>query len=313
MQPVQVYANFILLIDGYLHESQSLCNIHIPHEIFELISKFYPLTDKVKYHHHYEVPGISSTEWEINTEHVFESLKISEFGSMRSGNKYDYGALIITVHHDLILEKYATIHVNGKGYKGGGFGENGKSALNNKYGGKGAMTYANCGGGGGYATSGSDGDDYDNDGNNAKGGDSFGNAICRYLYGGSGGGGSRVSSTRAPHLDMIGGCGGGILIIRVYGSLILHQYSSIEANGETGYASRDGCGSGGTILIFCTNLKINQYKITDTLIVARGAENKRGLTGYYGGTGGDGRIVIQCGNKKQIAWKNICLPHPYLM
>ena len=306
MEFVKEQPNFVLLTSGYLHELESICNIRIGEEIFRLIANFYPLSHKVKYHSHYTVPAISSTEWESDTDHVFESLKISEFGSMRL-SKHNRGVMMITVVKDLILGKYATIQVNGQGHVGGKFGQNGDSALN-KYGGQGAITYSNCGGGGGYATPGTKGDDSDNYWIHAKGGNCFGDAMCKYLYGGSGGGGSRVGG-----VGNIGGSGGGVLILRVYGSLYLNEYSSIEANGNIGYGIRDGCGSGGTILLYCTNLKMNNDMISDTMIIAKGGENKRRYTGFYGGSGGDGRIVIDCRNKERIRLNGICSPKPYVL
>ena len=306
--------NFVLLISGYLHQLQSSLEIHIPWDIVIVIQKFYPLSHKIKYHDDYTVPGVSSTEWDKEFEHVFKSLTISEFGSMRL-NKYEHGSLIITVLNDLTLCKYGVIQVNGNGYNGGKYGKNGCSAYNKKYGGQGAITDFNCGGGGGYTTKGMNGDDYDDYDNYistiAMGGDAFDtNMSHKYLYGGSGGGGSKVGQQSR------GGNGGGIILLRVYGCLNLNESSSIEANGETGSSSRDGSGSGGSIMIYCNTLKMNKHRslfatTMNKIIESKGGKVERGASGWYGGDGGLGKILIYCHNNDRLTFESICSPKPY--
>ncbi len=158
---------------------------------------------------------------------------------------------------NLTVGRYAMIHADGAGFRGGVDG-----VLNHEGQGPGGAVHSNYGSAGGSY--------------GGRGGDSYSYGAPRDPYGdaeapllpGSGGAGKEASE---------GGSGGGAILLSVGNRLTVH--GKISANGDTG----TGAGSGGSIYITCQSLAGKRGSIR-----AQGGNG----TGTVGSGGGGGRVAI---------------------
>ena len=253
-----------------------------------------------------EVVISDNKEFTADEVHTYDILKITGKDAKVSVKGWDKktgtGGKLLLHCHKLILEGGASINVDGKGYSGGDkehpqgysigenklrFGKDSNEMLNKSNNGGGGMTYsiptvgANSGGGGGYGGPGKCGG-----GGLAQGGGTYGNAKQFELNGhnvylGSGGGCDADSGTWR-----YGGNGGGVVVIKCDDAIIIENGCTISANG-TRDNTYGGGGSGGSVYLHAPNI-VNNGKVTAI-----------GGSPTHGGSGGFGRIRVDCNKEHQ--------------
>ena len=199
-------------------------------------------------------------ELSANTEHIFDYLIIEPNGTLKIKQEdidKKPSSLILTINNDLILEHGAMINVSASGCF-----EDTDNDLNIGRGGDGTQ----FGGGGGYGRNGQEGRPLSlrskgmkGDKISGTGGIQYGDTALNDVYYGSSGG-------NGGHQDAKGGRGGGILLLNVKKSIFIGKKAKVKSDGGVGKYKKDkfdikhvgGCGSGGSIKIYCNQLFIHQ-------------------------------------------------------
>ncbi len=175
-------------------------------------------------------------------------------------------------------------HDGGAGYFDPVLGpENGLPGMGPGAGGLGSQWYS--GGGGGYGTTGLNGDVFGSGG--GAGGITYGTAQLTTLEGGSGGGSGSGGNNCG---SGAGGAGGGVIVMSTCGTLTIAASGMILSNGGnggsdgTGNCGGGGAGAGGSIWLVAPTL------VNDGSVQANGGIGGSSSFTGPGGNGGDGRI-----------------------
>eukprot|EP01083_Nonionella_stella_P034218 93688_1 len=284
---------FTAVISGYIH-------IHLdvlaPSDVIDMIVSYAQGRDGIL--------CVKSNEIKVldgDREYEFTSVIIHNGGVLSVTECSDDvhvlqhgGTLLIESMTYFTIKKGGIIQLDNKGYKGGkGNGWSGGTYKKppvyhrqNKPGGGGGGGWTAYGGGGGYGTTGSRSTFSTQLGDN--GGGVYGDELLTVLHLGSGGG----SCTGA------GGNGGGALRIRAVQFI---NHGQITANGGAPEKHNDGGGSGGSIHITCQHFEMDNDSKETCFIHALGGENVFEADSHgKGGSGGDGRIRIDCQHTSRL-------------